>query len=96
MRDETNSATITPPQPKPSRKRRATTSRAPRQIDPGVAAIRADATLRIQEYHRQQHSGAVLKRIQKDFVRLTTQHKEALFDELKEFFKNPANASGHS
>lgn len=71
------------PQPKPSRKRKASTPRAPRTIDPGVKAIRDEATRAVAEYHKQKASGGILKTImEKRLPQLTREHQEALLDHL--------------
>ena len=55
--------TASPVMLKPSRKRRAVTPRAPRQIDPGVKAIRDKAAAEVRDYHKALASAGVLKRI---------------------------------
>lgn len=68
----------TPAPTKPSRKRRASTPRAPRFKDPGILAIEAEAAKKKAEYRKAQQSGGVLKRIDKLLPKLTQTHLDAL------------------
>jgi hypothetical protein len=65
-----NTDAPTPPADKPKRKRRSVTPRSaaaqPRKervIDPGVKAIRDEASARVREYHKAQASARVLATI---------------------------------
>ena len=90
MRNQTNldgspSPLTAPPQPKPSRKRRSTSPRSPRVLDPGVAAIHAEAKAKVAEYRRAQASGGILKTIiDKRLAQLTDNDRQKLYDALKE------------
>ncbi len=68
---------------KPSRKRRATAPRAPRVLDPGVQAIKAEAAAKIRDYHKSQASARVLKNIvEKQLPRLVDAEREKLIQTL--------------
>jgi hypothetical protein len=55
----------------------------PRVIDPGIAAIHAEAKARVVEYRKMGASGRILKTIiGKRLAQLTGIDKQALFDEL--------------
>ena len=72
----------------PKRKRRSTKPRTPRQIDPGVAEIRARAAEEVRQYHKAKASAGVLKRIvEKELDRLTFQDQGYLLERLHEIVK---------
>ena len=55
----------------------------PRVIDPGIAAIHAEAKARVAEYRKLSRSGRILKTIlEKRLAQLTAGDQQALFDKL--------------
>ena len=55
----------------------------PRVIDPGIAAIHAEAKAKVAEYRKRTASGRILKTIvEKRLAQLTGIDKQVLFDEL--------------
>lgn len=67
------------------RKRKSTTSRGPRTVDPDVLAIRAEATRKVKELHKSRASAKLLKTIlDKRLAQLMDNDKMKLFDALKD------------
>ena len=84
MNESTSIETATGPA-NPKRKRRAATPRSPRNIDPGIAAIHAEAAAKVKEYRKTQGSARVLKTILgKRLSQMTQEDKNKLFAALKE------------
>ena len=68
---------------KPPRKRKAATPRAPRVIDPGIAAIHTAAKAEVLNYRRKQASARLLATIiTKRLAQLTTEDRNKLADAL--------------
>jgi hypothetical protein len=58
-------------------------ARTPRKIDPGIAAIHAEAKAKVAEYRKMSASGRILKTIiGKRLAQLTAKDRQELFDEL--------------
>lgn len=71
----------TNPKPRASRKKKGPSK--PRVINPGIAAIHAEAKAKVAEYRKLTASGRILKTIlEKRLAQLTPDDKQKLFDEL--------------
>ena len=90
-----NEETVKPPVEKPESKPKSRSINAarktpklrkpskPRVIDPGIAAIHAEAKARVAEYRKLSRSGRILKTIlEKRLAQLTAGDQQALFDKL--------------
>ena len=76
-------ATLPTPPPKPARKRKPATPRAPRTIDPGIAAINTERNEKVKAYRSAQASAKILATIlNKRLPKLTPNDRAALFDTL--------------
>jgi hypothetical protein len=72
----------TNPKPRASRKKKGPSK--PRVIDPGIAAIHAEAKAKVVEYRKLGASGRILKTIlEKQLAQLTAEDRQKLFDELR-------------
>ena len=79
MNEPTTPATAT----KPARKRKTSTPRKPRVIDPGIAAIHAESAQKIKVYRSTQASAKILATIlNKRLPKLTANDRAKLFDLL--------------
>jgi hypothetical protein len=75
-------ATVKVPNPRAPRKKRGPSK--PRVIDPGIAAIHAEAKAKVVEYRKLGASGRILKTIlEKQLAQLTAEDRQKLFDELR-------------
>ena len=82
-----------PPTTKPKSKRKKSTPRAPRTIDPEVAALRAQHKEAVKQLHRARASSGVLKRIQALVPKLTDIHLAILSAEIRNFDSPPHRES---
>ncbi|MFA6240398.1 MAG: hypothetical protein WC655_05695 [Candidatus Hydrogenedentales bacterium] len=70
-------------QPTAKKPRRVSKPRQPRTIDPGVAAIHAEAKAKVASYRNAKRSQGILETIiTKRLVQMTEDHKQQLFDVL--------------
>lgn len=73
--------TVKVPNPRAARKKKEPSK--PRVIDPGIAAIHAEARAKVAEYRKLTASGRILKTIlEKRLAQLTPLDKQKLFDAL--------------
>ena len=85
MNEETVKPPVEKPESKPKQRSIKPTRKPskPRVIDPGIAAIHAEAKARVVEYRKMGASERILKTIiGKRLAQLTAIDKQALFDEL--------------
>jgi hypothetical protein len=78
------STATTPPAPAASvRKRKRSSPRAPRTVDPGISAIRKEFSDKVKAYRSAQASSGILKTIiEKRLPKLTAEHRRELYDLL--------------
>ena len=67
------------------RKKRVSTPRGPRTVDPGIAAIHAETKKQVTEYRRAKASQAVLDSIRAKFPKLTSGHLCTLGGDITAF-----------
>ena len=84
MIEQTNTPPVTQPAKPINRKTpKARKLSKPRVIDPGIAAIHAEAKQKVAEYRKTSASGRLLKTIlEKRLAQLTVDDRQKLFDTL--------------
>jgi len=67
----------------PKRKRKASTPRGPRVVDPGIKAIHDDAKKQVAKYRKAARSAGILAGILKKLPSLTGSDRNLLFNESR-------------